>query len=355
MTARTARDSQTHCDNCGWTSKVTTAGLADHALRLHSCDRTRRLAESAARGRAIHEAVDRTPKPCQHKRAQHQHGHYATYTLDGCRCLPCAAAASDYERARVRRIAYGKHTLVDAEPARAHIRSLMAQGMGFKRVSDKAGVSYSVVTTLLYGKPGMRPSRRIKPAAAEAILAVRLDLAEHALTDATGTWRRLEALQAIGWSKAALARQLGNTAPSIQYDRNLVHVETAQRVRDLYERLWDTDGGNARARNQAARNGWPPPLWWDLEDLDDPTFVVQYEPWRPAGKTDVDELLVEHVVAGHRAGRLTVAERREVVRRLHANGLNDQQIADRTGMADRTVLRIRRDLGLASVESRRAA
>lgn len=43
---------------------------------------------------------------------------------------------------------------------------------------------------------------------------------------------------------------------------------------------------------------------------------------------------------------LTVAERRQVVARLHGQGLDDQQIARRTGCADRTALRIRRELNL---------
>ena len=47
---------------------------------------------------------------------------------------------------------------------------------------------------------------------------------------------------------------------------------------------------------------------------------------------------------------LTIAERREVVARLHAIGLNDQDIARRTGCADRTVLRIRQELGLPAIE-----
>jgi hypothetical protein len=64
----------------------------------------------------------------------------------------------------------------------------------------------------------------------------------------------------------------------------------------------------------------------------------------------VDHVAVELVADGlgyHE--RLTVAERAEVVRLLHHRRYSDNDIARRTGMAAKTVLRIRRRLTLPAV------
>lgn len=66
--------------------------------------------------------------------------------------------------------------------------------------------------------------------------------------------------------------------------------------------------------------------------------------------TRVDPVSVERACAGQRVA-LNPREREQVVKRLHAAGLNDQQIARRTGISDRTVLRARQRLGLPATLS----
>lgn len=66
--------------------------------------------------------------------------------------------------------------------------------------------------------------------------------------------------------------------------------------------------------------------------------------------TRIDEVAVERSCAGEKVP-LGPREREEVVRRLHAAHLNDQQIARRTGISDRTVIRARQRLGLPAVLS----
>lgn len=71
--------------------------------------------------------LDRTPKPCLHKQANHQHGTNACYVLDKCRCHPCAHARAAQDDWRRRQQAYGRYDkYVDAAEARRHVRSLMA-------------------------------------------------------------------------------------------------------------------------------------------------------------------------------------------------------------------------------------
>lgn len=69
-----------------------------------------------------------------------------------------------------------------------------------------------------------------------------------------------------------------------------------------------------------------------------------------SGKHFIDPIAVELACGGERPMRqLTIAERRQVITRLHAAGLNDQDIARRTSCSPRMPLRIRQELGLPAI------
>lgn len=231
-------------------------------------------------------SIDRTPKPCHHKKADHQHGTRITYKADQCRCLPCSKANSAYERVRNKQKAYGRwQPYVDAAPARAHVQQLLAAGLGWKRIAMLADLPQSSLSNLLYGHEGRPRSKRIRVETERRILTVRagLDtLGRGVRVDGTGTRRRLQALVTIGWSKAKLGERLGMTPGNFgrTFGSDRVFAGTARAVRDLYDELWDRPPAEvtaserrsaARARNQAARAGWAPPLAWDDETIDDPS------------------------------------------------------------------------------------
>lgn len=67
-------------------------------------------------------------------------------------------------------------------------------------------------------------------------------------------------------------------------------------------------------------------------------------------RDDIDPVAVGRACEGQPPAHLTVGERREAVRRLHGRRLNDKQIARRIGLTNRTVLRIRQDLGLPAIQ-----
>ncbi len=225
------------------------------------------------------------------------HGNRRGY-LDGCRCRPCTDAQTAYNTRRMRLIAYGQwKPYVDAQPVREHVLALVEQGLSWKRTADLAGVSYSTVSKLLFGKPGRKPSVQVRPATAEAILAVRASLDARTFgsrVDATGTRRRIQALVANGWSLHKLAAELdmtpGNLHSSIT--RPQVWASTARKVRDLYERRWnatppadtpDERGAITRSINRARAHGWLPPMAWDDEDLDDPAAIPDRSAVRKSG------------------------------------------------------------------------
>lgn len=300
--------------------------------------------------------VDRTPKPCLHKVTNHQHGTRACYTLDCCRCAPCAAASTAYESNRVRQHAYGRwDNLVDAEPARQHIRSLGEQGMGRHRVQLVAGLSEGQLWKLMYGTTkadGSRtPSKRIRREISERILQIQLDPADGALVPAVGATRRVQALVALGWSQARICTALGFRFPTQLTDLvkgrlTQITVGHDRRVRKAYDRLSMQlpPASNqrerisvSRARNLAKARGWLPPLAWDDEALDDPSAM----PIKPtvSDPAYLDNAAIERRMAGDRAVDLTKQEKAELVRRMTAAGVGSNEIERRTGLNPQRTLK----------------
>jgi hypothetical protein len=288
MSPRIPRDTvATH--ECGWRSKRTTAGLAERALRWHSCELQDRRNAAAARGAERKAAVDRTPKPCLHKIARHQHGTHACYVLDKCKCHPCSKATADYEKARYRAHAFGRwHNYVDAEPTRQHVARLRDAGVGLKQIAKVSGVAHGTMWKLIYGKPGPdgvnRPSKRITYDTAIRIQTVHPTaavLAGGAKVPAIGTQRRLQALVAIGWSQSKLANRLGMQISNFGklFDHAQVFASTERKVRALFDELCDVapphDGHRQliaynRSINMAREREWPHPGAWLGIDMDDP-------------------------------------------------------------------------------------
>lgn len=279
----------TACDECGWTGKYTSEAKATHAFRRHSCDRHRRARETARRATAREAAMDRTPKPCLHPKARHQHGTHATYVLDRCRCVPCTTANSAYEADRARRSAYGTwEPFVDARPAVEYLRALATAGLGAKRAARAAGVAYSTVGALLYGRHDRRggaPREQARRSVVEAILAVPMptveDLGQTVEVHSAGTRRRLQALMCAGWSVSRIAVHGGLDRQALDgaLSGRPVIARTAVAVRRIYDELWDveptanTPGEAAaitRARARARSNGWAPALAWDDDTIDNP-------------------------------------------------------------------------------------
>lgn len=200
------------------------------------------------------------------------------HKIDGCRCQECHQANLDYENMRRRKLAYGQwQPFVSAQPVRDHIVALRAAGAGTRRIAHLAGVSLPTINSIVWGSKRRGLRQKIRTETAEAILAVQTDVTSVSplgMVDATGTRRRIEALGALGWSLAHLARELGCRQETIRpvAMRARVRKETAAAVGALYDRmLWVVPPANqvtTRCRNYAKAQGWAPPLAWD--DIDDP-------------------------------------------------------------------------------------
>jgi hypothetical protein len=186
-----------------------------------------------------------------------------------------------------RQAAYGRwQPLTDADPARAHARELRAAGLSAQMIAAMAGVTPRLLHRLL----GPGHPARIRPASAEAILAIQPGQRPPARSvPAAGTTRRLRALAVLGWTLADIAREAGVGAQPLSRiaagGKARVAVRTAEAVARLYDKLWDKPGPSQVSRDRAIAKGWPPALAWDDDDgphgIDNPDAVPH--PWqRPA-------------------------------------------------------------------------
>lgn len=182
--------------------------------------------------------------------------------------------------------------LVAADPVRAHVARLRADGLGLRQIAGLSGVSIGSLTRLVHGdrRRGHAPSTRVHRSTAAAVLAVRprlANLGSRVGVDGTGTRRRLQALVWCGWTQVRLAGELGLTQQRLNQllAQDRVGAQTALAVRELYERLWDTPppaasrwerGAVKRMRVLATGRGWVPPLGWDDDTIDDPAAHPQH-------------------------------------------------------------------------------
>lgn len=113
--------------------------------------------------------------------------------------------------------------------------------------------------------------------------------------DATGARRRIQALMAIGWSSREIMRRLGYSDGSVWlYYADHLNVATIEKIRALYEDLWDKPGPSKWTRTFAANRGFLPPLAWDEEAIDDPSASADLG----GDGVDYDPVVVERLAAG---------------------------------------------------------
>lgn len=252
------------------------------------------------------------------------------YKTHGCRCPDCTGACREREAHRSRMIAYGRwQPFVDAEPVRQHLLGLRAAGVGIKRVATLSGL-----TTFTIRRVSKPTTDRVSRQTANLILAIQAGpavMAGGVMVDATGTRRRLRALAAIGWSFSELGRRLDRKQQFISHLAEdgcaLVTAATTRRVAELYDQLSGTPAPPSqpatRARRNAEREGWAPPLAWEEDTIDDP--AAQPDPGKSKA-LGADWLLVERALHGE-AVELTQIDRHAAVQEGRRRGVTHTRLA----------------------------
>jgi transcriptional regulator with XRE-family HTH domain len=245
-----------------------------------------------------------TKRDCEHTTVHHEHGTITAYTEDGCRCDDCADASADHRNWQRRLRAYGRHQpfLVDAYAAREHLLALRANGIGFPRAAELAGLGKSTASKIVSGY-----QKTVSRETEAKILAIPLEVpkADNRAIDGTGTRRRIQALIAVGWSCPKLEARLGlskNWTDQLLKGGNVTPAN-AEKVRALYDELWDKrppapqgryeKTALARTLRWAKENGFALPLAWDDETIDDPAAQPVVEQRRDRKRYHLKEDVVE--------------------------------------------------------------
>jgi hypothetical protein len=175
---------------------------------------------------------ERGLRPVAELAADRPHGHRLRY-LAGCRCFYCRRSNSDYERGRAAARAAGDwNGIVDAAPARRHLRALARQGVGRRMVAAASDVALSVVADVRAGR-----KLKIRARSERRILAVTPACrGDAALVPAGPTWERIEWLLEEGFTKGRIALELGRKTRALQLNREWVTARNAAAVEALVRR-----------------------------------------------------------------------------------------------------------------------
>jgi hypothetical protein len=258
----------------------------------------------------------------------------------------------DYQRDR----AAGRLRYVEAEPTRLRLAELAAAHVPLRALSRATGLSDTGVKAILEGS---RSHVQSSTAARVESLSLRTLYSTQATghVPRVGAVRRVQALMALGWSHRELERAgVPNTARLLSGTGHLVTIERWREVCDVYDKLSMTLGPSPETRGWAKSLGYPPPLAWDEDAIDDPGARPHHRDGESGRTPIVDPVAVRRAVehAG-RAGPLTSAERTEAAHTMSRRGHSDSQIADRLGVSDRTVLRWRQRSGSSALRPPAAA
>jgi hypothetical protein len=244
------------------------------------------------------------------------------------RHTPLNPASARWQARRRRLIAYGQwEPFVDAEPVRAHLKKLMAEGMAISSICERLEFPHtSSLQHLLYGRGQYGPGQQVRRETAELILGywpTLADFPDGARIDPTGTRRRVQALAVQGWPRHWMAGQIGMSESPFKkaLHKERVTARVARAVAALYDEFWNRDpleyGLPAksvdRVKADAARAGWQGPLAWDDDTIDDPYALPATDASEPVategGNVAARWLMGEAVILGR-------ADRREVLRHL---------------------------------------
>lgn len=179
----------------------------------------------------------------------------------------------DAKRWRVER-ARGLKRTTPARKSQIHVQSLVANGMSVRAIAEVSGVKAGTVSRLSRGickSVALRTETAILTVSLEAVMGRPNP---RGFVPNIGSRRRLQALMAIGWRHSDLSPMAGfNTGTLNHQVGNWISRAKHDAMKDLYDRLWNTEGpAPATSRARVRNAGYLPPLSWDEDTIDDPNY-----------------------------------------------------------------------------------
>lgn len=175
-----------------------------------------------------------------------------------------------------KQVAYGRWNpdRVDSTETRNHLAALRAAGMGLRRIEKLTALSRPTLQSI--PRVGFVTRNTRDKIAAIPIPAAPFDpvLAPGTQISAVGSARRLRALTRIGWPAEILAARLGVNRHRVQRitsgGQPRITAAYAEAIAGLFASLHMTPGPSRKCARVAELKGWPFPLAWDEDTIDDP-------------------------------------------------------------------------------------
>lgn len=197
---------------------------------------------------------------------------------------------------------------LDSAEIADHLSSLLAVGWTLPLLEQETGVDQEHLRSLHSGIDndldhgatiaafglGCRPGQRWAPA--------------------LGSWRRTQALTAMGWSLERQAQELALTTATLEClsGTELIDGRLWQAIDSLYNRWSMTLGPDTDLMSQARSAGVTPPLGWDDDEIDHPSARSLAEV--KSKRAIVDEAVIERRCGGDTTVAICPGERAEITR-----------------------------------------
>lgn len=207
-----------------------------------------------------------------------------------CKCTPCVTKhRAERKRLKVNR-QLGRSSLIDVTPARERLTQLH-QDMSWSALAKATRSDSSNLMAIYRGD-----RKEITRTTHNKIMSVPLPSTKIGTycIDATGTRRRIQALQVTGRALATIAEAAQTTTWRLHLiadgHQSTVSPAIAERVAAAYRQLTcrpvEFNRFTNRTRNNAAAKGWHGPAAWD-DDIDDPTAQPELDEPKATGPIEL--------------------------------------------------------------------
>lgn len=207
----------------------------------------------------------RAGRPCP-LGADAPHNTAANYSA-GCTCEAARDAWRRYTKLRLR----PPTGYVPAAPVGDKIRNLRGRGWTVAEIAAAAGVGPNTLFRLTKGRQP-RTLRKIDATVTALWESAQGRPSGRGLVDATGTRRRVAAMNRMGWTTQSIAERAGLSTHTLAVlpRQKSVRASTAARVSVVYDELSMVPGPSKIAQLRAVKARKKPPLAWDDDQIDTP-------------------------------------------------------------------------------------
>lgn len=248
---------------------------------------------------------------------------------------------------------------IDGAAIRSHLRALVTAGMNTNFLAAYLTLTPAEVTALLHGGA---ETTTVQTAAAIMQIGFR-PAPGRVYTPSVGAWRRMRALNAMGYSDERIDRMIADersrpavtTVASTMPTAVMIPTALWKAVERVYDRCAMDLGPDVEVRVRSRAEGMVPPLGWDDDDIDDPRARRQD---KVTAKTGVDPVAILRRMHGDSVP-LRRAEIRAVVAKALTEGWEIARLSRVLGItadsAIHALSKLRREIRTCETESIPAA